>query len=330
MDLRAGLASTDAANQVLELFRTTQDVEALEELDENLGNIGEWAHGTHVAGILLAGVPSAKVAVFRSAWAGERRLYHHRGPTDEEMAAERANVEAIAAFINAHDIQVVNASLGFTQDYLEAELRHEADTYPDEAAVRARAEVVHAQRTANWRWVMEACPDTLFVVSAGNSNRDVVEYEDVPSSFSLPNLLVVGAVDAQGNWATFTNSNPERVRIFDHGVAVPSLIPNGDTVPLSGTSMASPNVANLAAKLLAVNPELTPTQLIEIIVDTGTPIDGAVLRAHRPRGGRHFGRARPSRRRPPPVGARGRSVSRARDRTSVQAWRLTAASVVSY
>lgn len=295
MDLRAGLGSTDAARRVLELAGSIQDAEALEELQSHLGDIGEWAHGTHVAGILLAGVPTAKVAVFRSAWAGERRLYHHRGPTDEELAAERANVEAIAAFINAHDIQVVNASLGFTQDYLEAELRFESDTYPTEEAVRARAEAVHAQRAANWRWVMEASPNTLFVVSAGNSNRDVVEYEDVPCSFSLPNLLVVGAVDAQGNWATFTNSNPERVRIFDHGVAVPSLIPNGDTVPLSGTSMASPNVANLAAKLLAVNPELTPAQLIEIIIDTGTPIPSPFYGriAHE---GDAIARARPRRR----------------------------------
>jgi subtilisin family serine protease len=32
--------------------------------------------------------------------------------------------------------------------------------------------------------------------------------------------------------------------------------------------MASPEVANLAGKLLAVNPKLTPTELIHIIVGT--------------------------------------------------------------
>jgi hypothetical protein len=62
------------------------------------------------------------------------------------------------------------------------------------------------------------------------------------------------------------------VRIFDHGVEVDSLIPNGDHVPLSGTSMASPNVANLAAKLFAIDATLTPARAIEAIVETGEPI----------------------------------------------------------
>ena len=44
---------------------------------------------------------------------------------------------------------------------------------------------------------------------------------------------------------------------------------------MSGTSMASPNAANLAAKILAVNPKLTPPQVIEIIRSTAdTTPDG--------------------------------------------------------
>ena len=273
MDLRAGLASTDAAQRVLTLMAGAQDAAALEELDARLTEIGEWAHGTHVAGIMLAGVPQARMAVFRSAWAAEGRIYHERGPTDEELTAERANVEAIARFINAHQVRVVNASLGFTRDYLEAELRHEADRYPSEEAVRARAVEVHQHRADNWRYVFEQCPNTLFVISAGNSNRDIVEYGDVPASFDLPNVVAVGAVDRFGNWATFTSSNPDRVTVFDHGVEVPSVIPTGETVPLSGTSMASPNVANLATKILSVAPSLEPAQVAAIIRETGEPID---------------------------------------------------------
>jgi len=272
MDLRAGLASTEAAQRVLALMGQAQDAEALERLTVSLNAIGEWGHGTHVAGILLRGVPQARVAVFRSAWAAEARLYHQRGPTDAELAAERANVEAIAAFIEANDVRVVNASLGFARDYVENELRHESDTYATDEEVRARAERVHAHRREIWSLVFERCPDTLFVVAAGNSNRDIVEYGDVPASLTRDNLLTVGAVDRYGNWATFTNSNPEVVEVFDWGVEVPSVIPNGDEVPLSGTSMASPNVANLATKMISVNPALTPARVIEIIRETADPI----------------------------------------------------------
>ncbi|MCB9595609.1 MAG: S8 family serine peptidase [Sandaracinaceae bacterium] len=272
MDLRAGLASTEAAQRVLQLMGSAQDAAAIEALEVNLNAIGEWAHGTHVAGIMLAGVPQARLAVFRSAWAGEARLYHNRGPTDAELAAERANVEAIATFINDNHVRVINASLGFGRDYVEDQLRHESATYATDEAVRARAEVVHQHRTETWRQVIAACPEALFVVAAGNSNRDIVEYADVPAALRLPNLLTVGAVDRFGEWATFTNSNPEVVQVFDWGVEVPSLIPNGQTVPLSGTSMASPNVANLATKILAVAPTLGPAEVITIIRETGEPI----------------------------------------------------------
>lgn len=272
MDLRAGMATTPAAQRVLELQRSVTDAAALEALGSNLDNIGEWSHGTHVAGILLAGNPHARLAVFRSAWAGEHRLYHHRGPTDAELDAERENINHIAGFINRHSIRVVNASLGFSREYVEAELRHERDRYADDEAVRARAEVIHQRRRENWASVFAACPNTLFVVAAGNSNQDVMEYGEVPAALDAPNLLVVGAVDRFGNWATFTNSNPERVRVFDHGVEVDSLIPNGSRVPLSGTSMASPNVANLAGKILALDPSLSPQRVIAVIAGTGDAI----------------------------------------------------------
>ncbi len=272
MDLRAGMASTPAAQRVLELERGVRDAAELEALEVKLDAIGEWAHGTHVAGLMLAGLPQARLAVFRSAWAGESRTYHHRGPTDQELAAERQNVDAIGAFIRRHHVKVVNASLGFTTEYLESELRYETARYPTDDAVRARARAVQAKRREAWAALFQACPDTLFVIAAGNDNHDVVEYQDVAASIDAPNVLAVGAVDELGGWAPFTSSNPDRVRIFDHGVAVPSVIPNGDRVPLSGTSMASPNAANLAAKLFAVDPALTPARAIAAIVDTGDPI----------------------------------------------------------
>lgn len=273
MDLRAGMSATPAAQRVLALMAQTQDREAVEELERHLDAVGEWGHGTHVAGIMLAGVPQAKLAIFRSAWAGEARLYHHRGPTDEELAAERRNVEAIAQFIGIHQVRVVNASIGFSRDYVEGQLRHESERYQSDEAVRARAEEIHARRKDNWSYVFDQCPNTLFVVAAGNANRDVIEYSDVPASLERPNVLVVGAVDQQRNWATFTNSNPERVRVFDYGVAVESLIPNGERLALSGTSMASPNAANLAAKLFALAPRLSPSDVIAIIEATGEEIE---------------------------------------------------------
>lgn len=271
MDLRAGIANSEAAQKVLALMRGVSNAGELDRLEQSLDAVGEWAHGTHVAGIVMRGVPKAQLAVFRSAWAGEARPYHHRGPTDDELAAERKNMDAVAAFINRHKVRVVNVSLGFSQEYLEAELRYEKDKYADDAAVRARAKAVLEKRRQNWASVFDACRGTLFVVSAGNSNQDVVEYGVVPAGIQRDNLLVVGAVDRFGNWASFTNSG-EGVKVFDFGVEVPSVVPSGETVPLSGTSMASPNVANLAAKIFSVNPKLQPKQVKDLIGEQADPV----------------------------------------------------------
>jgi subtilisin family serine protease len=58
------------------------------------------------------------------------------------------------------------------------------------------------------------------------------------------------------------------VKVHANGYQVESYLPGGMRVALSGTSMASPQVANLAAKLLAVNPALKPAELIRIIEST--------------------------------------------------------------
>jgi subtilisin family serine protease len=44
-------------------------------------------------------------------------------------------------------------------------------------------------------------------------------------------------------------------------------VPGGATVSMSGTSMAAPQVTNLAARLLAIHPELTPERVIALIRD---------------------------------------------------------------
>ena len=83
----------------------------------------------------------------------------------------------------------------------------------------------------------------------------------------LPNLLTVGAVDRAGDEASFTSYGPT-VKVHANGYQVESFLPGGERVALSGTSMASPQVANLAAKMLAVNPKLGPTEVIRLIVNT--------------------------------------------------------------
>src|SRR4029078_5548532 len=102
---------------------------------------------------------------------------------------------------------------------------------------------------------------SVFVPAAGNSNEDASFIEDIPAGIVLPNLLTVGAVDKAGDEASFTSYGPTVV-VHANGYQGESVIPGAEKLAESGTSMASPQVANLAGKILAVNPALKPEQVI--------------------------------------------------------------------
>ena len=112
-----------------------------------------------------------------------------------------------------------------------------------------------------WREAIEgairSAPNTLFVCAAGNSNSDTGFSEDVPASLHLPNLIAVGAVDQAGEETSFT-SYGATVVVDANGFQVESYVPGGTRLKFSGTSMSSPNVVNLAGKLIALDPSLDP------------------------------------------------------------------------
>ena len=71
-------------------------------------------------------------------------------------------------------------------------------------------------------------------------------------------------VDIAGEETSFTSFG-ENVAVHANGFEVESYLPGGDKIEFSGTSMASPNVANLAAKLFAVDPSLTCSEVMDYI-----------------------------------------------------------------
>ena len=129
---------------------------------------------------------------------------------------------------------------------------------------REIARQVFAQQKAGLYEAIKNAPNVLFVCAAGNADNDVEFDEYIASSFQLPNLITVGAVDQAGDPTSFTSFG-RTVQVYANGFEVDSYVPGGKRMQMSGTSMASPNVANLAGKILAVNPDLTPPEVIDLI-----------------------------------------------------------------
>jgi subtilisin family serine protease len=233
---------------------------------QTLSLFDNYSHGTHVAGLAVRGNPAARIVVGRI-------TYDYKtiptAPSDAiQQRGAAANFAAVAYF-KAHHVRVVNMSWGDNPDSYEGALEKNG-IGADATARKALARHYFLINRDSLYAALKSAPGVLFVCAAGNSNEDSGFGDFIPADFDLPNLLVVGAVDQAGDETSFT-SYGKTVKVDADGYHVPSFVPGGAIVRLSGTSMASPNVANLAAKLLALDPKLTPTQVVALIVGGATP-----------------------------------------------------------
>lgn len=227
---------------------------------EDLSLAGGYCHGTHVAGIMAEGNPFARLLI------GRHSYDHHMVPvarTVEWGARDAAKCRDTVAYFKQHGVRVVNMSWGEAQQDAEDSL--EANGIGADAEERRKiARKVFALQKEGLYEAIKNAPNILFVCAAGNADNDVEFDEYIASSFELPNLITVGAVDQAGDPTSFTSFG-KTVQVYANGFEVDSYVPGGARMKMSGTSMASPNVANLAGKLLALDPTLTPPQLIKLI-----------------------------------------------------------------
>jgi hypothetical protein len=228
---------------------------------EELRMVGSYGHGTHVAGIAMAGNPYARVANARIEFG--HTLLPDPCPTPELEQRTSANFARYAEFIRKSGARVVNMSWGGNLRSYEVELE-QCGIGKDIAERKAMARRAFEMHLKALTAAIASLPEVLFVASAGNSGNDPTFNDAYPSGIVLPNLVSVGAVDKAGDEASFTSYGPT-VLLHANGYQVDSYVPGGRRIALSGTSMASPQVSNLAAKMLAVNPSLKPPEVIEIM-----------------------------------------------------------------
>ena len=104
----------------------------------------------------------------------------------------------------------------------------------------------------------------VVVAAAGNTGRNTYHY---PAAHR--NAIAVAATDANDNRAGFSTYG-DFVDVAAPGSGIYSTLTSGGYGYMSGTSMAAPHVAGLAALLFSLNPRLTNAQvraLIETNVD---------------------------------------------------------------
>lgn len=132
----------------------------------------------------------------------------------------------------------------------------------------------------------------ILVHAAGNDHQDIDAEKDFPTRFYLDgkearNWLEVGA----SGWspdenlvADFSNYGKKSVDVFAPGVDIYSTTPGNHYKSLSGTSMASPTAAGVAALLMSYFPDLSSMQIIDILKKSTRKFDG--LKVQKPGGGK--------------------------------------------
>ncbi len=118
---------------------------------------------------------------------------------------------------------------------------------------------------------------TTVIVAAGNNTADASTR--VPAAY--PEAITVSAIDDRDGtptsdvFASFSNYG-SRVDIAAPGVYITSTVNTGGYDTKSGTSMAAPHVAGVAALVVAANPDILPAAVLDHLLTTGLCPEGLV------------------------------------------------------
>ena len=212
-------------------------------------------HGTHVAGIIAAIRGNGAGIAGQCAWV--RILPIRAVPDGDERDKDVANAIRYAVDCGA---KIINMSFG-------------KGLSPDKGYVDAAARYAAAH-------------DVLLVHGAGNDGADCDARPHYPNQIAgsgpggeeerFANWIEVGAStrDRSRLAASFSNYGRRNVDIFAPGMAILSTIPGGKTDEASGTSMAAPMLAGVAALVWTQHPELTAVQLRQALLDNARRFPG--------------------------------------------------------
>ena len=196
------------------------------------------SHGTHVSGTIGATQNNGKGI------AGVASNVEIMGIRTVPNSSDETDVDVAEAFIYAakNGARVINCSFGKSHNEGGMLVKEVIDYIGKEYGV-------------------------LVVAAAGNSSQDIDKKLTYPASFESENLLVV-ASNSKWGMSFFSNYGVKNVDVIAPGSSIYSTVPGSRYSSMSGTSMASPNTAGVAAEILSRNPNLSAVQLKNIIMDS--------------------------------------------------------------
>ncbi|MCL4144010.1 UNVERIFIED_CONTAM: hypothetical protein GTU68_058665 [Idotea baltica] len=168
-------------------------------------------HGTHVSGIIAARGNNG-IGIAGVAWSAKLMALK---AFDNKGSGSLSTILPALEYARKMGVDLTNNSWGGTaySEFLEEEIQAADST------------------------------QQLFVAAAGNENIELGKKPIYPASYSIKNIIAVGATDQKDQPAEFSNYDVEMVDLFAPGKNILSTLPNNQYGKKSGTSMAAPFVS---------------------------------------------------------------------------------------
>ena len=205
----------------------------------------EHGHGTHVAGTVAA-VGNNGTGVAGASWGARIMVLRFLGPNGSgpNSAAINCIYYARSRLLAGEPVRITNNSWGGS-GYSSALLSAINDA---------------------------GAAGQLFVAAAGNDGANLDTNPDYPAAYTTPHLLCVANITRTGARASTSNYGLNSVDIGAAGSSILSTYPGSQYAYLSGTSMASPQVAGAAAVLFDLAPNASVADVKGWIMDGGVPL----------------------------------------------------------
>jgi subtilisin family serine protease len=227
-----------------------------------------WGHGTHVAGLVLLAAPSARVMPLRvldpdgrgNVWAIAEALLYAADPDGVGASNDGAHV--------------INLSLGTTQPTRMLDAVVELVTCSDDDEDEADDDY----SDPGFRQDQERCNlhhGSVVMAAAGNSASSTER--QYPAAEGAEGALSLAASNSSSRIASFSNRGPW-IQIAAPGEGITSTVPGGGYGVWSGTSMAAPLAAGVAALVKARNPDWKPVDVTKRLADRSAMLCGTTLR----------------------------------------------------
>jgi serine protease AprX len=236
-------------------------------------------HGSHVAGIIAGrGTESGQ---YRGVAPGAHLI--GLGASDGlEMLTILQSYDWILAHAEEYGIRVINNSWAHAEPQVPYLDEHALDVASEAATDAGLVVVFGAGNAGKGGDVFNNYARNDWVVSVGSVNKN-----GVPSTFSSRgNATHHATVVAPGEYiasvrATVGATSQANATPFDlTEPTAPRMVPVEQwpyyTVK-TGTSMAAPHVSGIVALMLEANPDLTPAQVRQILIDTATDVPGCAV-----------------------------------------------------